>query len=118
VEEITKFGNEFDDKGRGSTMVDTATFQADPNVAGLALTFAVDAIVSGDSDFPTHVGRSGLCDLMIRAPKICMNSGSVASMTLVTGQQFIMADVEHVFSQRQAHAKAPCVFDGEEDPTF
>jgi hypothetical protein len=97
VEEITKFGNEFDDKGRGSITVDAAPFQADPDVAGLALTFAVDAIISGDFDFPPmYVGPSGSGDLMIRSPKICMNSGSVTSMTLVTGQQFIMADIEKV----------------------
>jgi hypothetical protein len=97
VEEITKFGNEFDDQGRGSIMVDTAPFQADPDIAGLALAFFVDAIISGDdSDFPMYVGPSGSGDLMIRGPNICMKSGAVTSMTLVTGQQFIMEDIENI----------------------
>jgi hypothetical protein len=52
VEDISKFATEFDDKGRGTISVDTAPFQADPDVAGLAILFATDAIISGDSDFP------------------------------------------------------------------
>jgi hypothetical protein len=103
VEEITKFGNEFDDKGRGSTMVDTVPFQADPDIAGLAIQFSIDAIMSGDSDFPMHVGPSGSGDLTIRGPKICMKSGSVASMTLVTGQATIKDDAERVLQVKIPH---------------
>jgi hypothetical protein len=93
VENICKFATRFDDKGRGTISVDTAPFQADPDIAGLAILFATDVILSGDSDFPMYVGPAGSGDLMIRAPKICMKTASVKSATLVTGQLAIKDSV-------------------------
>jgi hypothetical protein len=37
VENISKFATEFDDKGLGTISVDTAPFQADPDIAGLTI---------------------------------------------------------------------------------
>eukprot|EP00978_Attheya_sp_CCMP212_P036292 scaffold163303_cov35-Attheya_sp.AAC.1 len=34
----------------------SSLFQADPEIAGLAISGSVDAIISGDSDFSLHIG--------------------------------------------------------------
>lgn len=83
-----------------------SVFQADPEVAGLALSGAVEAIVSGDSDFAIHCGPetisldsgSQYVDFMLAKPKISLKDRDILSFDIITGQSVV------------AEATAACTF--------
>jgi hypothetical protein len=89
------------DDGGAIIQVRTSLYQADPEIAALALSNSVDGIISGgDSDIALYIGASrasaaatmneegavGADFMLVRAPKISMRHSSVESFTIVTGQ--------------------------------
>jgi hypothetical protein len=70
-------------------------FQADPEIARLAISGSVEAILSGDSDFSLHIGPSRMSnttdslgvDFMLAKPKIRLGQDrSLQKMIIITGQ--------------------------------
>lgn len=76
-------------------------WQADPAIAKRAFDDEVEAILSGDSDFPMYVGTggpNGLGDIMLRSPKMTKRKG-LQSLEIWTEQKTV---ADYIFSTLQA----------------
>lgn len=104
------------ENGKGCIDFISSLFQADPEIAGLAISGSVDAIISGDSDFSLHIGPGRMSahhsrdcstdsqsvgtDFMLQNPKISIRNSSVESMSLVTGQMFVRDHSQSILNSR------------------
>ena len=88
VEELTKLVNAYDGKQQGSITIEVTPFQADPDISRRVICGEADVIVSGDSDFAMYIGPAS-SDIMIRLPKLDLNSLMLKSAILVTSQDAV-----------------------------
>ena len=106
----------------------SAPTQADPCAAKEAIASTVDAIISGDSDFPMYVGPSGvdgLADLMIKDVRVSSKKACISVCKVVTGQRAVAVRVDEIlnpklqksaFEGKDARIAVVPIFDGVKDP--
>jgi 5'-3' exonuclease len=98
--------------GKGIIEFEQAPTQADPCAAKDVIDSAVDAIISGDSDFPMYVGTSGIDrfgDSMIKDLKLSSRKGIAEAGKIVTGQKAVAKRVDDILGP---HLNLESVFVG------
>jgi hypothetical protein len=99
AERLNTFTTEFSSSGRGNVEFLQAPLQADPVIAGMAIRFEIDAIVSDDSDYHMLVGPGVPCrDLLLTDTRIRITS--IDSFCLATGQQSMKNLCDEILQDR------------------
>ena len=97
VQDLKSWHQQYKPDGRGCIFAKDAPWQADPCIAKGAIDGAIDAVLSGDSDFQMYVGNGGpdgLGDLMLRNPYIRSRTNRVETVEIQTGQLAVKTYVE------------------------
>ena len=130
VENLSAFVEHYGSSdGKGNIEFEQAPTQADPCAAKDVIDSAVDAVISGDSDFSMYVGPSGIDgfgDLMVKDLKLSSRKGIAEAGKIVTGQKAVAnrideilgphLNLDSVFVGGAANVPKYPMFDGVADP--